>query len=585
MKIIHKREATRKGSRRALLALLVLMAPGLTFGGQKHKLSKDLEELKGGPEGATVDVIIQFNHAPTDAQHAKVQAKGGLLKTKLDVIKGAHYSVPVQSLPALADDPDVAYISPDRSLRGAMNYAVSAVTADIAHTWGWNGSGVGVAVIDSGVNPVWDLTQTGTSKTQRIIYSQNFDPTTNTTSDLYGHGTHVAGIIAGNGGSSSCGNCAVTFVGIAPSANIINLRVLDQNGSGTDSTVIAGIQAAISLKNAYNIRVINLSLGRGVFENYSLDPLCQAVEQAWNAGIVVVVAAGNYGRDNSYNNYGYGTITSPGIDPYVITVGAMKTMGTPSRSDDLVASYSSKGPTLFDHVAKPDIVAPGNLIVSDLASTTDTLFTSYLQNAVPVTYYVSSNTSLISSSYYRLSGTSMAAPMVSGAVALLLQQNPSLTPDQVKARLMKTTYKSFPQSSSYTDSATGITYTSQYDIFTIGAGYLDVTAALSNTDLAPATLGAAKSPTAAFNSSTGQVYLSLDPSTVWDSSPTWASAVVWGSGVIWGTTTSGQAVLWGSSVCWGSSTSSAFGVLWGTSLVWGTQTTSEAMSLAIGGDR
>jgi serine protease AprX len=175
--------------------------------------------------------------------------------------------------------------------------------------------------------------------------------------------------------------------------------------------------------------------------------------------------------------------------------------------------------------------------------------------------------------------------MVSGAVALLLQQNPSLTPDQVKARLMKTTYKSFPQSSSYTDSATGITYTSQYDIFTIGAGYLDVAAALSSTDLAPATLGAAKSPTAAFNSSTGQVYLSLDPSTVWDSSPTWASAVVWGSGVIWGTTTSGQAVLWGSSVCWGSSTSSAFGVLWGSSLVWGTQTNSEAMSLAIGGDR
>jgi serine protease AprX len=260
-------------------------------------------------------------------------------------------------------------------------------------------------------------------------------------------------------------------------------------------------------------------------------------------------------------------------------------MGTPSRSDDLIASYSSKGPTLLDHVAKPDIVAPGNLIISDLASTTDTLFASYPQNAVPLTDYVSSNTSQISSSYYRLSGTSMAAPMVSGAVALLLQQNPLLTPDQVKARLMKTAYKSFPQTSFYTDPATGITYTSQYDIFTVGAGYLDVAAALSSSDLAPATLGAAKSPTAAFNTLTGQVYLSLDPSTVWDSSPTWASAVVWGSGVIWGTTTSGQAVLWGTSVCWGSSTSSAFGVLWGSGVLWGTQTTSEAMSISIGGDR
>src|SRR5207244_5670807 len=119
---------------------------------------------------------------------------------------------------------------------------------------------------------------------------------------------------------------------------------------------------------------LNLSLGRGVFESYKLDPLCQAVEQAWNAGIVVVVAAGNYGRDNSNNNNGYGTITSPGNDPYVITAGAMRTMGTPARADDLIATYSSKGPTMLDHVVKPDLVAPGNLIASDLASTTDPLY-------------------------------------------------------------------------------------------------------------------------------------------------------------------------------------------------------------------
>jgi serine protease AprX len=267
--------------------------------------------------------------------------------------------VPAKALSALANDPDVVYISPDRPVQGALNLAASAVNADLAHTWGWNGTGVGIAIIDSGVNPVWDLTQAGNSKTPRIIYSQNFDPAANTTSDLYGHGTHVAGIIASNGGSSTCGNCDVTFQGIAPNANIINLRVLDQNGSATDSTVIAAVQTAITLQNAYNIRVINLSLGRGIFETYTLDPLCQAVEQAWKSGIVVVVGAGNYGRDNSYNNYGYGTITAPGNDPYVITVGAMKTMGTPSRSDDLIATYSSKGPTLLDHVVKPDIVAPG----------------------------------------------------------------------------------------------------------------------------------------------------------------------------------------------------------------------------------
>src|SRR5713226_8693266 len=417
------------------------------------------------------------------------------------------------------------------------------------------------------------------------FYNQNFDPSASTTSDLYGHGTHVAAIIAGNGGSSTCGNCDVTFRGIAPNANLINLRVLDQNGSATDSTVIAGIQQAIVLKNLYNIRVINLSLGRGIFESYTLDPLCQAVEQAWKAGIVVVVAAGNYGRDNSSGNNGYGTITVPGNDPYVITVGAMKTMGTPSRTDDLIATYSSKGPTMLDHVVKPDLVAPGNLVISDLASTTDTLYSQYPANLVPVAAYTASNTSSISSTYYQLSGTSMAAPMVSGAAALLLQQNPALTPDQVKARLMKTAYKVFPTYSSYTDPSTGITYTDQYDIFTIGAGYLDVAAALGSTDLAPATSGSALSPTAMYDSTSGTVYLVNGSSVVWGTSVVWGSSVVWGTSVIWGTNISGQSVLWGSSVVWGSSTTSGFSVVWGTSVVWGAKTNSNAMAIAIGGDK
>ena len=457
----------------------------------------------------------------------------------------------------------------------------------IALSMSYDGTGVGVAVIDSGVNSVFDLTQSGASKTSRIVYSQNFDPSANTTNDLYGHGTHVAGIIAGNGGSSSCGNCDVTFRGIAPNANIINLRALDQNGSATDSTVIAAIQQAIALKNQYNIGVINLSLGRGVFESYTLDPLDQAVEQAWNAGIVVVVAAGNYGRDNSSNNSGYGTITAPGNDPYVITVGAMKTMETASRADDLIATYSSKGPTMLDHVVKPDLVAPGNLIASDLASTTDTLYSAYPSNLIPIADYTTSNNGNTSSTYYRLSGTSMAAPMVSGAVALLLQQNPSLTPDQVKARLMKTAYKVFPQYSTYTDTSVtpNVTYTDQYDIFAVGAGYLDIAAALNNADLATATAGAAMSPIANYDATTGQVYLVMDNSVMWGSSVLWGSSVVWGSSVIWGANATGQSVLWGSSVCWGSSTNVGFSVIWGSSVVWGTKTNSDAMTVAIGGEK
>src|SRR6266513_5961867 len=195
---------------------------------------------------------------------------------------------------------------------------------------------------------------------------------------------HMSGIIAGAGWFSTGSNFTHTFKGIAPNANIINLRVLDQNGAGTDSSVIAAIQTAISLKSTYNIRVINLSLGRQAYESYKVDPLCQAVEAAWNAGIVVVVAAGNQGRNDSAGTEGYGTIAVPGNDPYAITVGAMKTAGTPTRSDDTIASYSSKGPTTYDYVVKPDIVAPGNQVISTLApnaslliSPTDVYLTEY----------------------------------------------------------------------------------------------------------------------------------------------------------------------------------------------------------------
>ena len=142
----------------------------------------------------------------------------------------------------------------------------------------------------------------------RIVYSQNFVSGRTDALDHYGHGTHVAGLIAGNGAESTGAQYFRTFRGAAPNANIVNLRVLDENGAGTDSAVIAAIGRAIALKNTYNIRVINLSLGRPIYESYTLDPLCQAVEKAWKAGIVVVVAAGNDGRDLNLNPEGYGTI-------------------------------------------------------------------------------------------------------------------------------------------------------------------------------------------------------------------------------------------------------------------------------------
>ena len=601
-------KTTTWGRRLALLALITLLSAGLSFaGGKKHKLSKDLEALKGGHKGATVDVIIQFNQTPTAAQHQKVKKKGGVLKTKLDFIKGAHYSVPTGALGALADDRDVAYISPNRPISGTststLDYTPESVNASAAwKQWGLDGTGIGVAVIDSGVTAVGDLywwNPTNQTYGSRVVYSQNFVPGTTNTSDLYGHGTHVAGIIASEGWFSTGFNFTHTFKGIAPNTNIINLRVLDQNGAGTDSSVIAAIQTAISLKSTYNIRVINLSFGRQVYESYTLDPLCQAVEAAWNAGIVVVAAAGNQGRNDSASTEGYGTIAAPGNDPYVITVGAMKTADTPTRSDDTIASYSSKGPTAYDYAVKPDIVAPGNQVVSTLApnapllsTPTDVYLSEYSSstttnttsggntknNKKNSTSSLTANT--ISPSYMRLSGTSMATPVVSGAAVLLLQQNPNLTPDQVKARLMKTASKNFPASSTVTDPTTGITYTDYYDIFTIGAGYLDVAAALSSNDTADAS---AVSPTAVYDPTTQSVYLVTGTSVVWGTDALWDTSVVWGTNVF----VNGTSVVWGNSVCWGSSSSSGFSVVWGNGVPWGdatNQTTSTALSILRDGE-
>ncbi len=363
--------------------------------------------------------------------------------------------------------------------------------------------------------------------------------------------------------------------------------MLNKYGIGADSTVISAIQQAISLKSAYNIRVINLSLGRQVYESYTLDPLCQAVEAAWKAGIVVVAAAGNQGRNNSMGTNGYGTIAAPGNDPYVITVGAMKTNGTYSAIDDTIASYSSKGPTGFDHIVKPDLVAPGNRVLSDtnMAAVLPTYFPT---NIALLSYYetVGIGNTTLSPQYFTMSGTSMATPVVSGAAALLLQQNPHLKPDQVKARLMKTASKAFPVSSSVIDPLTGVTYTSYYDIFTIGAGYLNIASALANNDLA---VGSALSPSAKYDGNSGDVYLIYGTGVVWGSGAAWGNTVVWGTSVF----VNGTAVIWGDNVCWGTSTDSGFSVVWGTGVIWGmaivwgdssTQSDLTAQSLMINGE-
>jgi serine protease AprX len=547
-----------------LLVGTFILAANLSFAQQPSSISPDLQGLD---PLTPVNVIVQFNSAPSLVALETIPLLGGVVKGTLSLVNGVLVSLPPAILDAVAALPGVVYISPDRLNMPLLDNSAGAVNASTAWQAGWTGSGIGVAVIDSGISNHSDL-DTSTGKF-RVVYSQDFT-SSGTTNDQYGHGEHVAGIVAGDAASSNCSNCTRQFRGIAPGASLINLRVLDKNGSGTDSEVISAIASAIALKSIYNIRVINLSLGRPIFESYQFDPLCRAVEAAWQAGVVVVVAAGNNGRDDYQDTEGYGTITTPGNDPYVITVGAMKSMGTPQRTDDLIASYSSKGPTAIDHVVKPDLVAPGNLVVSLLANGgSATLPQTYPQNDVPLTYYENTTSTALSTQYFTLNGTSMATPVVSGAVADLLQAQPTLTPDQVKARLMMTAYKTFPLSSTATDPTTGQTYTSYYDVFTVGAGYLDIAAALASTYVAP---GLWLSPYATYNPTTGAVYLVNNPTSILGNTSVvpdrsvWGNQSVSGTQAVWGT----QSV-WGNQSVWGTQTVTGTRSVWGTQLVWGTR--------------
>lgn len=527
---------------------------------RERKLSPELNNRIASPSASvqtqasadTVDVIIQFRSAtPLQNLLTRVQGYGGQHKNTLHIINGGLFRVPVTLLPQLAHDPDVLYVSPDRQTikLSPDDYILDATLTNPVINMGYTGVGIGIAVIDSGVkanHPDLVNTRTGYS---RVVYSESFIPGLDT-SDQYGHGTHIAGLVAGNGYVSDG-----WMRGIAQRANIINLRVLDGNGAGTDSALIAAIERAIQLKNYYNIRVINLSLGRRISESYTLDPVCQAVEQAWRAGIVVVAAAGNYGRDDSRSTSGYATVTVPGNDPYVITVGALNTHATDTTSDDTMASYSSKGPTLLDHVVKPDIVAPGNRVVSLLANGS-TLDRNYPANELPPSAYGSYS----STPYYGfLSGTSVATPIVSGAVALLLESNPYLTPDQVKARLMKNATKIALSYSTATGN-NGSSYNTQNDVFTVGAGVLNTYAALNTNEVAA---GNSLSPTVT-RDVFGNVYLNADPLSVWSTSVVWGESAVWGPGML-----TGSSVVWGESVVWGDSTLSGYSVVWGESVVWG----------------
>jgi serine protease AprX len=420
-----------------LLCLLALPSPALAADdGDSSKVDSSVTTVLEATGGTVAVPVIVYTDSGAEAVVEGV-APAGVETTRLDGFDAIAAYLTQQEIDALAASDCVDLIVADNPVFG-FDYASSLDVTNLAigldkvaapAAGGPAGAGVGVAVLDSGVTTTSDL---GSS---RIVGWKDFVNGRRAPYDAAGHGTFVAGLIAGDGTASlpldAGGSATVQFRGVAPQADIISVKVLDSTGQGRVSSVMAGILWAIAHRQEYNIRVMNLSIGSNPAAPSDFDPIAQAAEFAWKHGITVVCAAGNEGE------FGPGGILSPGTSPYVITVGASDTRQTTRTGDDVVTYYSSVGPTLWDEYAKPDLVAPGNRLIS-LRVKGSFIDTTYPQNLIPVSTYVPGAPADADPSYLMLSGTSTAAPVGAGVAALMIGANPRLSPDDVKVRMLQT---------------------------------------------------------------------------------------------------------------------------------------------------
>jgi serine protease AprX len=359
-------------------------------------------------------VVVSGSAGAMAAVKAAVQRAGGTSRAPLPIIDGVSAVVPANRLGELSRLPGVTAITADRT-GTVSNSSWDDTTSSSAYVWssqagnafqaGNKGSGVSVAVLDTGVSQVNDLSG-------RVMNGPDLSGENKNTVDSYGHGTVMAGIIAGSGVDGG----ATPRTGIAPAANIISVKVAGANGAADVSTVLAGLSWVGAFKDTYNIKVLNLSWGVPSTQSPSVDPLNYAVEKLWTSGVTVVVAAGNSGPSS-------GTIMKPGDDPLVLTAGAYDDNNDTNLNNDSVPQWSSQGPTAAG-LSKPDLVAPGRTLVATRSpgSTVET------QNPK----------ALIAPSYIKGSGTSEASAVTSGAAALLVAAHPTWTPDQIKAALVST---------------------------------------------------------------------------------------------------------------------------------------------------
>jgi serine protease AprX len=418
-------------------------------------------EASARPDGtASVRVIVQKRAGAGLAPELAVRRLGGQVTRALPIIAGFAATVPAAAADGLAGLPGVRAVTPDDSVRvqgtassgGIRSVYPKVVKADAAWKRGVTGSGVTVAVLDTGVaanlpDLAGRLVQVTDDLSGQVTPCKNLSGELDC-NDRYGHGTFIAGLVAGNGASSGG-----KWKGVAPGASVLSVKTAGADGSADVSNILAAIQWVVSFKDRYNIRVLNLSLGTDSRQDWRVDPLNYAVERAWAAGMTVVVAASNEGPAP-------GSITKPADDPWVVTVGATDDRGTAGVSDDLLPDFSGRGPTAHG-LAKPDVVAPGAHVISLRApgSTIDTQFPNYVDG-----------------SYRQGSGTSMATGVVSGAVALMLQANPGFTPDRVKYALKATAR----------DAASN-------DPMAVGSGLVDANAAAFSAPAGTANQGLARS--------------------------------------------------------------------------------------------
>jgi len=380
---------------------------------------------------------------------ARVAALGGHVTRDLPLVGGFAATLPAAATPVLRADPAVRSVTPDGTVRVNAAPALLApkpppppeptsvytksLGADLAWQAGAKGEGVTVAVLDTGVSQHADLA--GRLVTVHNDVTGADTPCMNLSGesncdDNYGHGTFVAGVVAGDGTSGG----STDYAGVAPKAKVLGVKVAGRSGATDVSNVLAAIQWVVSFKSTYGIKVLNLSMSTDSVQGYRTDPFNYAVERAWDAGIVVVVSASNRGPAAT-------TISKPGDDPLVVTVGATDDRGTYGVGNDEIPDFTSRGPTPADGLAKPDVVAPG----------------AHIRSLQAAGSKIPTDAQLAPGPYMRGSGTSFSAAAVSGVAALMLGRNPTMTPNQVKYALLETA-RDLPASS---------------DPMTVGAGEVD----------------------------------------------------------------------------------------------------------------